>query len=88
MTASRIDDRLKCDDRNRPIHVAGELVECPTCQATRDAVKASWRPPLWQLVTPFGTYDYDRKPRNPITRLAMYFRGYRWRKNPFLVGRS
>ncbi len=49
---------------------------------------ASWRPPQWQLVTHAGVYDYDRKPLNPIVRVAMYLRGYRWRRNPVFSARA
>lgn len=44
-----------------------------------------WRPPRWQLLTPLGTYDFERKPRNPLVRLIWYMRGYRWRVNPALT---
>lgn len=45
----------------------------------------TWRPPRWQLMTEHGIFDYDRKPRNPFTRLAMFLRGYRWRRNPIFT---
>lgn len=47
-----------------------------------EQMPADWRPPRWQLVTHAGVYDYYRKPRNPLVRVAMFMRGYRWRSNP------
>lgn len=76
---------LKCDDRHRPIHDAGSLLDCPTCAEKRAVDLANWRPPRWQLITPLATYDYQSKPRNPFVRLAMFLRGYRWRVNPALL---
>lgn len=83
-TRERLLHHLKCDDRDRPIHDAGALADCPTCEATRADAARNWRPPRWQLACPTGeVYDYDRRPRNPLTRLALYLRGFRWHRYPW-----
>jgi len=43
-----------------------------------------WHPPQWQLVTPFGVYDYDRKP-GWLARIRYWRLGWRWRRNPALT---
>lgn len=89
MTVQTIDDSPKCDDRDRPVHVAGQLDACPTCIETRRQVRASWKPPRWQLECPDGSiYDYDRKPANPIMRVLLWWRGYRWHRYPWLGPRG
>lgn len=79
----------KCDDRRRPIHDAGALADCPTCQATQEAARRAWKPPRWQLSCPDGSvFDYDAKPWNPIVRVVLYFKGYRWHRYPWLGPRG